>query len=209
MSPPRIRVSARSSGRWRIPTVQGSGTDSDRGPPQGEIIMARTTTASARATLVTGLVATLAATAVACGPSASDDEDPDRRAFDLDGRTFTVGSDDSALEIVAADDNAEGKVEVTRWFEGSVTVGDGPELRWSMDGDRLVLRTDRHWASPRTTDPSTSPTPVGRWNCAPATAPYARTSPPARCAPGPATARSTWNSAPYRTWSSPAPATDR
>ncbi|MBK3639952.1 DUF4097 family beta strand repeat-containing protein [Streptomyces sp. MBT33] len=76
----------------------------------------------------------------ACGASAGDDKDPDHRTFALQGRTLTVDSDDSALEIVAADGNAAGKVEVTRWFQGKVAIGRDPEVTWSMRGDRLVLR---------------------------------------------------------------------
>ncbi|MDC2953114.1 DUF4097 family beta strand repeat-containing protein [Streptomyces gilvifuscus] len=76
----------------------------------------------------------------ACGASAGDDKDPDHRTFALQRRTLTVDSDDSALEIVAADGNAAGKVEVTRWFQGKVAIGRDPEVTWSMRGDRLVLR---------------------------------------------------------------------
>lgn len=76
----------------------------------------------------------------ACGASAADDDDPDRRSFDLPGRTLTIDSDDSALDIVAADGNPPDRVEVTRWFQGTVAIGKDPEVTWSMDGDRLVLR---------------------------------------------------------------------
>ena len=76
----------------------------------------------------------------ACGASAGDDRHPDHRTFALGGRTLTVDSDDSALEIVAADGNAAGKVEVTRWFQGKVAFGGDPKVTWSMRGDRLVLR---------------------------------------------------------------------
>jgi len=76
----------------------------------------------------------------ACGASAGDDKDPDHRTFALPGRTLTVDSDDSALEIVAADGNAVGKVAVTRWFRGKVAIGSGPKVTWSVHGDRLVLR---------------------------------------------------------------------
>ncbi|MGP4048062.1 DUF4097 family beta strand repeat-containing protein [Streptomyces sp. 2A115] len=75
--------------------------------------------------------------AVGCGASAGDDEEPERRSFALSGRTLTVDSDDSALELVAADVD---KVEVTRWFEGSVVVGEDPEVTWGMKGDTLKLR---------------------------------------------------------------------
>jgi hypothetical protein len=72
--------------------------------------------------------------------SAGDDEHPDHRAFALHGRTLVVDSDDSALEVVAAEGNKAGTVEVTRWFQGSVVVGSDPKVSWSFAGDRLVLR---------------------------------------------------------------------
>ncbi|MGX5209506.1 DUF4097 family beta strand repeat-containing protein [Streptomyces violaceus] len=99
-----------------------------------------TRTASARAIAVAGAVAVLVAGLSACGASAGDDTDPDHRSFGVQGRTLTVDSDDSALEIVAADQNPAGKIEVTRWFQGSVVVGKDPKATWSMRDDRLVLR---------------------------------------------------------------------
>ncbi|MEU5534748.1 DUF4097 family beta strand repeat-containing protein [Streptomyces sp. NPDC020362] len=93
-----------------------------------------------RATAVLGGAVALAATLSACGASASDDKQPDHRSFALHGRTLTVDSDNSALEIVAAKGNRAGTVEVTRWFQGSVVVGSDPSVRWSFKDDRLVLR---------------------------------------------------------------------
>ncbi|WP_030598916.1 DUF4097 family beta strand repeat-containing protein [Streptomyces fulvoviolaceus] len=100
--------------------------------------MARTVTA--RAALAAGAVVVLVGGASACGASAGDDKHPDQRSFALEGRTLTVDSDDSALEIVAADSNKAGQVEVTRWFQGSVAIGSDPKVTWSMKDDRLVLR---------------------------------------------------------------------
>ncbi|MFG2571628.1 DUF4097 family beta strand repeat-containing protein [Streptomyces sp. NPDC048481] len=101
--------------------------------------MARTTL-SARSVLVTAVVVALAAGAVGCGASAADDKHPDHRSFALQGDTLTIDSDDSALEIVATDAAKTGAVAVTRWFEGSVTVGSDPKVTWSMKDDRLTLR---------------------------------------------------------------------
>lgn len=101
--------------------------------------MARTSL-SARAFLATGAVVALAAGTTACGAAAADDEHPDHRAFALQGRTLTIDSDDSALEIVASDTAEAGKVDVTRWFQGSVTIGEEPKVTWSMKDDRLKLR---------------------------------------------------------------------
>ncbi|QJT01405.1 DUF4097 domain-containing protein [Streptomyces asoensis] len=100
--------------------------------------MARTSL-SVRAVLVTGAVVVLAAGTTACG-AAADDEHPDHRSFALQGSTLTIDSDDSALEIVASDTAEAGKVDVTRWFQGSVTIGKEPKVTWSMKDDRLTLR---------------------------------------------------------------------
>ncbi|WEO97673.1 DUF4097 family beta strand repeat-containing protein [Streptomyces sp. FXJ1.172] len=86
------------------------------------------------------VTAALVATVSACGASASDDKHPDHRSFALGGRTLTVDSDDAALEIVAAQGNKAGTVQVTRWFKGKVVVGGGPKVSWSFQDDRLKLR---------------------------------------------------------------------
>lgn len=99
-----------------------------------------TRTVPVRAAAVAGVVVALVATATACGASAGDDKDPDHRSFALHGHTLTVDSDDSALEIVSADANKAGTVQVTRWFKGSVVVGGDPKVTWTMKDDRLVLR---------------------------------------------------------------------
>ncbi|WLW55435.1 DUF4097 family beta strand repeat-containing protein [Streptomyces sp. YU58] len=100
--------------------------------------MARTV--AARGVAAVGVVAVLVAGAAACGASAGEDKEPEERSFALAGKTLTVDSDDSALEIVASGDGPEGQVEVTRWFQGTVAVGKDPKVTWSFEGDRLKLR---------------------------------------------------------------------
>ncbi|QOV38635.1 DUF4097 family beta strand repeat protein [Streptomyces ferrugineus] len=100
--------------------------------------MARTV--PVRVVAVSGVVGALVAGLVACGASAGDDKEPEHRSFALEGRTLTIDSDDSALEIVAAEGNKAGTVEVTRWFQGTVAIGADPKVTWSMEDDRLVLR---------------------------------------------------------------------
>lgn len=97
-------------------------------------------TVAVRAVLAAGVVVVLGGAVAGCGASAGDDKDPDHRSFGLKGHTLTVDSDDSALEIVAADGNPQGKVGVTRWFQGSVAFGEDPKVSWSMKDDRLTLR---------------------------------------------------------------------
>ncbi|MGV9883370.1 DUF4097 family beta strand repeat-containing protein [Streptomyces sp. NPDC003006] len=90
------------------------------------------------------LAATIATVAVVtlvggCGADASDDADPEHRTFALAGKTLTVDSDDSAVELVPAGKGAEG-VRVTRWFDARTALGGDPEVTWTMDGNRLTLR---------------------------------------------------------------------
>jgi putative adhesin len=104
--------------------------------------MARTATRTGhhgRTGVIAGaaVAAALVSTLAACGNDAGDDPHPGHRSFALHGRTLTVDSDDSALEIVSADVHT---VEVTRWFRGTVVVGGDPRVTWAMKDDRLVLR---------------------------------------------------------------------
>jgi hypothetical protein len=94
-----------------------------------------------RAAATAAVAGVLVATVSACGAaSAGEDTHPDHRSFALHGRTLTIDSDDSALEVVATDSVKAGTIEVTRWFRGSVVIGHDPTLRWSFQDDRLVLR---------------------------------------------------------------------
>ncbi|MFC8126475.1 DUF4097 family beta strand repeat-containing protein [Streptomyces sp. NPDC057302] len=97
------------------------------------------TTRRARVLAAASGAVAVALLAGACGASADDDSDPERRTFALEGKTLTVDSDDSALEFVTGGSD-DSKVEVTRWFDGSTALGDSPKVTWAMDGDRLTLR---------------------------------------------------------------------
>ncbi|MGA5415901.1 DUF4097 family beta strand repeat-containing protein [Streptomyces pseudogriseolus] len=96
--------------------------------------------ARVRALALAGAAVVLGAALTACGTSAADDDEPDQRAFALPGARLTVDSDESALEIVASDEQPDGEIAVTRWFQGTVALGSDPKVTWSLDGDRLVLR---------------------------------------------------------------------
>jgi hypothetical protein len=100
----------------------------------------RPRTTRPRALAVSGAVVAVALLAAGCGASAGDDRHPDHRSFALHGRTLTVDSDDSAIDLVVADSDRADKVEVTRWFRGHVVVGGDPRVTWAMKDDRLVLR---------------------------------------------------------------------
>ncbi|MET8407326.1 DUF4097 family beta strand repeat-containing protein [Streptomyces sp. NPDC005195] len=97
-------------------------------------------TARTRTVAATGAVVALVATLAACGAGAGDDRHPEHRSFALHGRTLTVDSDDSALELVVAGSARTDTVEVTRWFQGHVVVGGDPRVTWAMKDDRLTLR---------------------------------------------------------------------
>ncbi|WAZ21433.1 DUF4097 domain-containing protein [Streptomyces cinnabarinus] len=86
-----------------------------------------------------GVVALLVGGLGACA-DAGEDTEPERRSFGIEGRTLVIDSDDSALEIVAAEGSPEGEVRVTRWFKGSVVMGGDPKVTWEMKDDRLELR---------------------------------------------------------------------
>ncbi|MFD5819054.1 DUF4097 family beta strand repeat-containing protein [Streptomyces sp. NPDC127038] len=100
---------------------------------------ARTATRTRTAALA-ALVLVVGGGVGACGASAGNDKEPETRTFGLHGRSLTVDSGDSALDLVVSDSAKAGEIRVTRWFQGRVTLGGDPKVTWAMeDGDRLVL----------------------------------------------------------------------
>ncbi|MFF7677415.1 DUF4097 family beta strand repeat-containing protein [Actinacidiphila glaucinigra] len=83
-----------------------------------------------------GVVA-LIGTASACA-NASDDSEPERKGFALDGSELTIDSSDSKVVVRPADVK---EVRVTRWFDGWAVFGDTPKATWSMNGHTLTFRT--------------------------------------------------------------------
>lgn len=90
-----------------------------------------------RVVAVAGAVVAVATLAGGCGGRAQDDGHPDQRTFALHGKTLTIDSDDSALELVPVDGD---EVRVTRWFDARVVLGKDPKTTWSWQDDRLTLR---------------------------------------------------------------------
>ncbi|GAA2604895.1 MULTISPECIES: DUF4097 family beta strand repeat-containing protein [Streptomyces] len=79
----------------------------------------------------------LALAATGCSETSSQDG-PERQAFAVTGEQLTVVSDNSRLELTAADVD---KVEVAHWYEGWSTGGDiKPVTRW--EGGELRLDID-------------------------------------------------------------------
>ncbi|MCP3821173.1 DUF4097 domain-containing protein [Streptomyces sp. A3M-1-3] len=85
------------------------------------------------------LAAALVMTGCGSGSAVSDDEKPETRAFALSGKTLTVDSDGSDIEIAPADVK---ELEVTRWFSGWTALGEDPKVTWGLDGGTLKLRTE-------------------------------------------------------------------
>ncbi|MEV5504906.1 DUF4097 family beta strand repeat-containing protein [Streptomyces orinoci] len=108
---------------------------SDALPPKMEMIMARFARAARLSLLAGGVV--IAAVAVAgCGSADLDDAKAEHRAFAFSGRTLTVDSDNSQLELVPG----SGKdVQVTRWFAGW-SVGGETKASWELEQGTLKLR---------------------------------------------------------------------
>nr|WP_307798447.1 DUF4097 family beta strand repeat-containing protein [Streptomyces beijiangensis] len=71
-----------------------------------------------------------------CGADAGDAK-AEHRSFALSGKTLTIDSDDSQIELVSADVK---DVEVTRRVDGWVFMGSGPNAKWSMKDGTLKLR---------------------------------------------------------------------
>ncbi|MFF7200603.1 DUF4097 family beta strand repeat-containing protein [Streptomyces sp. NPDC008141] len=90
-----------------------------------------------RAAVVGGGVAGLVVVLAGCGGAEAEDAPVESKKFPLAGKTLTVDSDDSRIDLVAADVK---DVEVTRQVDGWVFLGSGPEATWKMKGDRLTLR---------------------------------------------------------------------
>ncbi|MBC2874049.1 MULTISPECIES: DUF4097 family beta strand repeat-containing protein [Streptomyces] len=65
------------------------------------------------------------------------DVEPEQQSFAIAGRTLTVDTDNSAVELVPGDRK---DVKVTRWFDGW-SVGGSVKTTWAMEkGDVLKLR---------------------------------------------------------------------
>ncbi|MFI1395260.1 DUF4097 family beta strand repeat-containing protein [Streptomyces sp. NPDC020681] len=73
-----------------------------------------------------------------CGADADAKSAPvESKSFPLSGKTLTIDTDDSAIELVAADVPG---VQVTRQVDGWVFMGNGPDPSWKMADGKLTLR---------------------------------------------------------------------
>ncbi|WP_330244509.1 DUF4097 domain-containing protein [Streptomyces sp. NBC_00562] len=88
------------------------------------------------------LVASVGAVVVAlglsgCGSADVDDAPVEHMSFAFEGKSLTIDSGSTAVELVPADVD---KVEVTRRVDGWVVLGKGPDARWTMRDGKLTLQ---------------------------------------------------------------------
>jgi hypothetical protein len=93
-------------------------------------------TVRARTLIASGGAVLMALALTGCGSTDVGDAPAEHKSFALRGKTLTIHSDQSSLELVPADVR---KVEVTRRVDGWVMFGNGPDPRWSMEDDTLTL----------------------------------------------------------------------
>ncbi|MFD9425263.1 MULTISPECIES: DUF4097 family beta strand repeat-containing protein [unclassified Streptomyces] len=89
-----------------------------------------------RAVLVGGGAVLLALALSGCGTDV-DSAPVERKAFGIEGRTLTIVSENSSIELVSADVE---QVEVERQVDGWVMLGSGPNTSWKMVDDTLTLK---------------------------------------------------------------------
>ncbi|MGW4373357.1 DUF4097 family beta strand repeat-containing protein [Streptomyces albidoflavus] len=99
----------------------------------------RTTSRNRRLAAMVAGAAALALLTTGCAQDTSADggAEPKHKNFALTGRTLTVDSDDSRIELVPGDGE---EVRVTRWFSGRALLGSTPRAEWTVEGDALKLR---------------------------------------------------------------------
>ncbi|MFJ5720263.1 DUF4097 family beta strand repeat-containing protein [Streptomyces sp. NPDC093149] len=90
-----------------------------------------------RTLIASGGAALLGLVLTGCGSSDTADAPAEHKSFALSGKTLTIRSGNTSLELVPADVR---KVEVTRRADGWVVFGNGPDPQWSMQDDTLTLR---------------------------------------------------------------------
>jgi hypothetical protein len=81
----------------------------------------------------------LVVTLTGCGGANAEDAPVERKSFALEGKSLTIDSDNSRLEVVSADVR---QVEVTRQADGWVFLGSGPKKSWKLKDGKLTLRFD-------------------------------------------------------------------
>ncbi|MFF3753772.1 DUF4097 family beta strand repeat-containing protein [Streptomyces sp. NPDC002018] len=89
-----------------------------------------------RTLLAPGGALLLALAVSGCGGTDASDAPVEKKSFALGGKTLTIKTENSAVDLVPADVKT---VEVTRQVAGWVFGGSGPHASWRMNGDTLSL----------------------------------------------------------------------
>ncbi|MFF3326829.1 DUF4097 family beta strand repeat-containing protein [Streptomyces sp. NPDC002889] len=92
-----------------------------------------------RALLAAGVVAVVAFGASGCGSANADEAPVEKKSFVFSGKTLTIDSDNSDIELVPADVK---DVQVTRQVDGWVVFGQGPDPVWKLEDGTLTLRVE-------------------------------------------------------------------
>ncbi|NUL05220.1 DUF4097 family beta strand repeat protein [Streptomyces lunaelactis] len=137
LSPPPRRWASGSPPRHAAPY----GECTSAALPGGTITVAalRTNTRSrtARAIVVGSGVLVAAVVLTGCGGADAGNAPVESRSFPLAGKTLTIDSDSSDIDLVPADVL---DVQVTRQVDGWVFMGNGPEASWNMKDGKLTFR---------------------------------------------------------------------
>ncbi|WP_435594574.1 DUF4097 family beta strand repeat-containing protein [Streptomyces panacea] len=96
-------------------------------------------TRRARTIVATG-GAVLALVAVSgCGSADADEAPVEKRSFAFSGKTLTIASGNTSIELVPADVE---DIEVTRQVDGWVVLGTGPDPVWKLEESTLTLKVE-------------------------------------------------------------------
>ncbi|MFD3522869.1 DUF4097 family beta strand repeat-containing protein [Streptomyces sp. NPDC058653] len=72
-----------------------------------------------------------------CGSADADEAEVEARSFAYSGKTLTIASDNSSIDLVPADVE---DIEVTRQVDGWVFLGSGPDPVWKLEDGTLTLK---------------------------------------------------------------------
>ncbi|MGW7414953.1 DUF4097 family beta strand repeat-containing protein [Streptomyces sp. NPDC054863] len=99
--------------------------------------MAVRTARRTRTLLAAGGAVLVALAATGCGSSDASEAPVEKKNFAFSGKTLTIKSDNSAIDLVPADVK---EIQVERQVDGWVFLGSGPDPVWKIDGDTLTLK---------------------------------------------------------------------
>lgn len=92
---------------------------------------------AARALVAAGGAALVMVAVSGCGSADADEAPVEKRSFAYSGKTLTIASGNSSIDLVPADVK---DIEVTRQVDGWVMFGSGPDPVWKLDDGTLTLK---------------------------------------------------------------------